>query len=595
MGRSASIPAIAALVLCLLGCSAPGVPAFPTIGEPCDPSGTDTCVDGFCLRLEDSGICSVACSSDHGCPAGLSCQVDVPLQALVCKPGSRCVDDAGCPSGHRCDRDRSVCYIPVARGLCAPCTSDAQCPAGGVCLRAAGTGERFCTSPCEAGSCPDGYRCRTLDPRVGTEEGPRQCVPEAESCYAGKPLCAPCRGDVECADGNARCVENLLTRERFCGISCSPSCVWDDDRGQHVDSVTDAPCRSGCPRNFSCTELPGAEGEIYQCVPNSHTCEGYCDSDNPLDDRLQCGPGRRCDRLDHLCVPATDGRACASCTDDDQCNPPGSEGGAVCLVNTATHETFCAPSCEVQRDCATALGLGFSCVDVEGSRVCAPSGGSCESGRGRLGDSCANGGDSDCMAGICLRYGSLGLCSGPCMDDASCGDTRYRCCPVVSDVGGATLDCLAPIGPSGGVCAPKDGSFGDDCEAGRPPCLDGYCLNIGSAQFCTASCSSDADCDLASRSSGAFDCREAQVEGTSGSAAEAVKICFPAGGGEIGSDCSFGPAACAGRLCLKKESGNVCTQGCADKDCPAGWTCTLTTTVDGRPDGDGAPMRVCVP
>ena len=64
----------------------------------------------------------------------------------------------------------------------------------------------------------------------------------------------------------------------------------------------------------------------------------------------------------------------------------------------------------------------------------------------------------------------------------------------------------------------------------------------------------------------------------------------PTGGGGVGSACAFGPAACQSHLCLKKDSGNVCTRQCVvDADCPAQWVCAEEKTPD------GTLMNVCLP
>ncbi|WP_050724995.1 hypothetical protein [Vulgatibacter incomptus] len=572
------------LVLAPFGCRVEAPPSLPGLGDACDPRLPDTCVGSFCLPLDGSGICSRACDDfDSECPSGMTCQVDAEQGAFVCKPGFRCSSDESCPSGHRCDTDRRICFIPVQRGLCAPCTADAQCPAGGVCFRAKSTGERFCTSPCGPDvACPDGYRC------IG-DQGKGQCVPRAETCYAGKPLCAPCRGDVECGSGNARCVNNVLTGERFCGQGCNPSCVWDEARRETVDRETRQPCRSGCPQNFSCTQTGGAN-DPYQCVPNSNTCIGYCVGGSAAREIAECGPGYECDPRNNTCVPASDGRACAPCTDDDKCNPPGNEHGASCISSGSTSSAFCAPPCMTDADCANALGIGFACMEVEGKRMCAPLRGSCKRGLKRLGEDCSKNGEADCIAGVCLRYGDLGICSGPCRADADCGDSRYQCCPTTPD--GTSYDCRASTSEEqGGVCVPRGGTFGDDCEPGRPPCRDGYCLDIGTARLCTAACGRAEDCDFASGTSGAFWCQDAEMVDENGEREGQVKVCFPRGGGELGSDCSFGPAACVGGYCIKKRSGNVCTQACSDKEapCPEGWACEPHQTVNGK------ELNVCVP
>src|SRR5690606_21374604 len=143
-----------------------------------------------------------------------------------------------------------TCFIPVSRSLCAPCNADAQCSSGGACFRSPATGERFCADACSGGDepCANGF--------VGDfSTGACLCVPASGTCEGGRPLCAPCSGDSQCGDGNDLCVENFLSRERFCGVSCNPAC-------------TGAGCISACPDNFRCTDLSGTGGGPFQCVPD---------------------------------------------------------------------------------------------------------------------------------------------------------------------------------------------------------------------------------------------------------------------------------------------------------------------------------------
>jgi hypothetical protein len=67
-------------------------------------------------------------------------------------------------------------------------------------------------------------------------------------------------------------------------------------------------------------------------------------------------------------------------------------------------------------------------------------------------------------------------------------------------------------------------------------------------------------------------------------------VCFPNGGGKAGADCDFGPAACESGLCIRKDSGPICTQGCmGDTDCPDGWICDLVRSVT------DTSVQACVP
>ncbi|RMG10339.1 MAG: hypothetical protein D6729_19655 [Deltaproteobacteria bacterium] len=556
-----AIPLAHALVLAgtlaAAACGSKGPPKL-FLGQSCVGREND-CASGLCLSFDSqTAFCTQACDREaQDCPDSFLCQptADPPgdhcvLRALV----DNCADDSECPAGHRCDTSAGpglgVCYIPVQRGLCAPCKSSLQCPEGGGCFETT-SGEHFCTQPCGAG-CPAGYTCQTL-PELGD-----QCVPERQTCSGGKPVCASCRGDAECGGYLDLCVENLVTGEHFCGKVCDPAQP------------------ESCPLGFGCIDLSGAGEGPYQCVPNASTCEGYCDAapDDRAKAEAQCGFGRACELETFSCVPADDGRLCAPCVDDDDCRQ-GTSADKLCMVNVGTGETFCGD------DCSTSpCPIGFSCIDVKAFGVthkqCVPTRGTCLAGTGRLGDECTANGAADCITGICLDFGAVDLCSARCSTDAECGADQgsgYTCCSVTAD--GKSFDCSqSPSGGSQGVCAPIGGTFGADCSPGQPPCRSGVCLDIGTARLCTKTCQDDSACPENFACSPAVD----QASGAD------TKICFPAGGGGMGADCSFGPAACASRYCIKASSGNLCTVRCAeDGSCPDPWVCDPNvTTVDGK-------------
>ena len=83
-----------------------------------------------------------------------------------------------------------------------------------------------------------------------------------------------------------------------------------------------------------------------------------------------------------------------------------------------------------------------------------------------------------------------------------------------------------------------------------------------------------------------FACRTAQQQDGSGE----VQVCFPEGGGKAGADCDFGPAACESGLCIRKDSGPLCTLPCpSGTGCPESWSCELTLTVTDQ------SIQACIP
>lgn len=593
-----------AAALFFLACG-PGRPPPIPIGEPCDPAieseeDGPVCADGLCVALDsNSGFCSRECADSAECPFGYLCEAS-GRYGRVCKKLTGCTSDDECPSGHVCNEETGNCFVQVTRQLCSPCQDVSQCPAGGTCFTAIGSEERFCTEPCGAGgTCPLGFVCDNIPAGEGGAVI-TQCVPEAQTCNFGKTLCSSCSGDVECGGAFDLCVRNVVSGEQFCGTSCRARVVAAPE-GSASPFVVE-PVDSDCPANFSCVNIGEVESTdiqsenyrpqgSYQCVPNSNTCEAFCNSDNELKELQQCGLGRDCDAVAQRCEAALDGRQCAPCVSTDDCRT-GNHPENRCLVNDCPDcsfrgETFCSSPCQDDAACRSSFGPGFVCSTVvepdgESQGYCVPQRGTCVSGLGRLGDDCSESGAADCVAGVCLKAGSLAsLCSLPCTADAECGDNRYRCC----EVGDSGYDCSperrAEAGPlsGSGVCAPLGGLFGDDCSPGRPPCQTGTCLDVGTAQVCTVTCAGGCPAG--------FSCRQAQSEGGG-----TVEVCFPEGGGATGSSCEFGPAACQSGLCIRKDSGPVCTAACTEaSECPEGWACGPARAVD----DESQDYSICLP
>lgn len=580
----------------LFACGPSETPAKP-IGEACAPTvapGEEAveCADGLCVALDNfSGFCTRACTEDSKCPVDYVCEA-AGRYGKICKKLTGCQNDGECPAGHVCNADSGNCYVPVSRTLCSPCQDNKQCPADGTCFTALGSGEQFCTGACGAnGACPLGFECKTI-PAGPDRADIQQCVPVTQSCNFGKTLCAPCKGDSECGGFFDLCVRNVVSSETFCGTDCNPA-------------------RTGsCPEGFGCVDIgqsddANVEGP-YQCVPNSNSCTGFCDAQDEAGQVRQCGLGQQCDLVNKSCGAATDGRQCSSCLTNDDCRR-GSHPENRCISNDCADcpfkgESFCSSPCADDKACTDTFGPGFVCKPVTDSNgaiknFCMPQRGTCASGLGRLGEDCGQKAAEDCISGICLQAGNTSLCSLACTTDSNCADSRYRCCEFTP---GGGYDCSearrtadGPLSGSG-VCAPLGGLFGDDCSPGRPPCQTGTCLDLGTSQLCTVTCAvppsgssaedQEAACASVNNLSGGFGkfaCRLAETLG----GGDPTGVCFPKGGGQPGADCTFGPAACESGLCIRKDSGSVCTQAC-DVDgvapCPDGWSCTQTATVDNQ-------------
>ncbi len=584
-GSPRACAAVALLAAALACSSTSGQSDKAGIGADCLSARDDGCVSDLCLVLDTStAYCTQPCQAQADCPTGYLCLSS--SLGSVCQArgaGGVCSAEADCPAGLQCDTASARCYIAVTRSACGACTSNLQCGTGGTC-HDEGDGDTFCAPACGAGnSCPSGFLCAPVSGGADAGSGEMGCLPEKQgssppavgTCRGGRPLCASCTGDVECGGPGNLCVTNLISGESFCGVKCTQN--------------------SDCDANFSCTNLSGRGSGPYQCVPNSGTCAGYCDGTDAATVARECGLGSTCNLSTHQCQRLTNGTLCAACSSDDDCATDVPT--ARCVVNHTQGspyqgQSFCGSDCS-SGTCpgagctmnASACPAGFECTALGVGNTwpyqCAPVSGSCVGGLQGLGDSCETHGAADCLSGICATFGAEQECSLACTNDAACGDARWRCCKAI---GSSSYDCSQPANGANGICAPIGGSFGDDCSSGSPPCQDGLCLDLGTDQLCTQACGTGVTCPTG------FSCEQGTTQGDA-DGGSAVSVCFPNGGGGVGADCTFGPAACQTHLCLKKDSGNVCTASCtSDTNCPATWSCLPVNDAT-----DENQSNVCVP
>lgn len=583
---------LAVAVLGLSGCGPTNQVRILSLGDPCTPGdATAACAGGLCVAIDSaSGFCTQTC--DLTCPDNFLCQA-AGHYGRICRKLTGCKVTDDCPAGHLCDAATGNCYVKATRDLCAPCQDSAQCPAGGACFSAIGSGEQFCTIACGAGdACPPDAECKEIP--AGPEGAPlKQCVPVTMSCDSGRGLCAGCQGDNECGGPFDLCVRNVVSGETFCGRDCNPKKNLCPTVGCDPEQLGAAQ-NPDCPSGFSCTNIGGPTDDPskrgpFQCVPNSNTCQGYCEAAGDRGQISSCGTGRVC--AGNACQSAADGRECSGCSNNDDCRRGGFTENR-CIVNQCPNcpfkgESFCATPCADDAACVRTFGVGFVCKPVDdptapGRKYCMPQRGTCKSGLGRLGDNCAGQQGQDCVTGLCIEAGNLSYCSSPCTADAECGDTRFRCCETAGtgyDCSPAHRSATGPLSGSG-LCAPLGGLFGDDCTPGRAPCQSGTCLDLGTVRVCTMAC------PVAGCPDG-FSCRSAQSpDGT-----QHLDVCFPEGGGQPGASCAFGPAACSSGMCIRKDSGPICTEPCtADADCHgSGWVCAQVRTVT------DSSVQACLP
>src|SRR5216684_2130435 len=375
-----------ASALALAACGSGSAKKLGLIGADCSVGRDAACASGNCLALDSStAYCTQACQAPRDCPAGFLC-AQAPAGGAACQAlgaGGICGVDDDCPAGLKCDAKGAHCYIPVERSACGPCTSDLQCGTGSCHTEK--SGERFCVSTCAAG-CAAGFSCKAA-------EGGQRCLPDSGSCRGGRPLCAPCAGDLECGGPGDLCVRNLQTQETFGAVHCAAS--------------------TDCAKGFSCVDLSGTGKGPSECVPDSGTCTGYCDAaaGDAAAAQRECGLGSTCDIANHACVRNADGSLCAACQTDDNCASSANPNSR-CVSNRTPGspylgERFCGSDCGSTAGCTgagctanqTKCGSQFTCSGIgtggTGPFQCVPTRGSCTAGFARLGDACDKRGPAD--------------------------------------------------------------------------------------------------------------------------------------------------------------------------------------------------------
>jgi hypothetical protein len=228
------------------------------------------------------------------------------------------------------------------------------------------------------------------------------------------------------------------------------------------------------------------------------------------------------------------------------CDAQGSAcpAGEVCLPKVVARSSsppdICVPKCDAGLNCPPNHFCYRKVSGPEAPAVCIP---------GLLGFGCTS--DNDCLMGMCLSAGGIGICTVACTSDVECArfsDARgpFVCANVAADrPGGPVLRfCMNPVSFGGSPCASET-----DCDPGEVCTGEQPVLSPGEQpRECRLPCTFSAEC--APR----YGIVHACVSGT----------CFP------------------GRF-------YVPCQG--DGDCIPDMTCLEAPAVDSGPSG--APRTVC--
>lgn len=336
--------------------------------------------------------------------------------------------------------------------------------------------------------------------------------------------------------------------------------------------------------------------------------------------------------------------AVAEISNDDTAGSGKGKLGAGCGSNAQCDSGFCLGAQGGNGYCSLAgCGSSTQCNSAEGLMCCVPYPGVggvqtycikeplakvCGTGSKSVGDSCIDGGQSDCntaKGNFCFKQGKQAVClqgcqgAGPncpigtycydkgngggclpytvgvvdgspcagkniggCGKGAFCietfpGDLKAYCASTCSSDG----DCANGLGctiyaPGQGICQ-KYGSkgAGSSCADDRFSCAKGlFCIGDGqSSAICTQPCSLDTQCSGVAGITGAAFCLK--------SPGQPGGVCYPKGDKANGEDCSKNPFVCAkGSYCTGSydvySPDAICQKGCgaqSDGTCPPGSKC----------------------
>ena len=246
------------------------------------------------------GTCGSFCKTDGDCPAG-----------YFCDPGNLC--RPRCDDGHSCAGPDPACDLantlgrnglssagsapgvvwcveclgasdcPVGEGcfddFCVTCSHDSDCRPNEACILVANS--HVCQPRCDAGACPGGEVCDTLNLSSNGANICYQCVtaadcPDARGCNGLTHLCGSCEGDFtfyDCLPGDL-CSTYWTQGTGTCLQSCDlKSCPASEPICGVLPSLTTLHkyCFS-CLQDSDCTSL-GAGAWCDVSINRTFTCQ----------------------------------------------------------------------------------------------------------------------------------------------------------------------------------------------------------------------------------------------------------------------------------------------------------------------------------
>jgi hypothetical protein len=246
------------------------ISGFRGLCAPC--SVDEECQHGVCMQAEGGRrSCAPYCGREGDCPSGSVCVDLAGVEAPICLPRS-----GRCPVG--------------VGGAGKSCLGPSGC-ASGLCMLQEGDGHGRCVDGCNAGVCPEGGRCESVDdepiclPSLAPDGASclhgLECAGELCVSLASEAVCTrACEGDSNCADGwacdqvegSGLCLPSTGGGEIGADCASGPvACTTGLCLIESSGPVCTRRCQSSgnCPTGWRCDGVEGrglAGGEADVCV-----------------------------------------------------------------------------------------------------------------------------------------------------------------------------------------------------------------------------------------------------------------------------------------------------------------------------------------